>query len=102
MPAKPKLTQSQVDYIWDLWKRTEMNQAQIARLMKVSPTLIAKVLDGKYTPLPNKEGFFSVPSIQEGRESLLLAIRHHHSLSTIETLIDDLLCAVAKECAGSR
>lgn len=45
-----KLSQAEVDEIWLFWRNSKMKQSQIARMMKVSETLIAKVLDKKYTP----------------------------------------------------
>lgn len=41
----------QVDEIRRMYRDTDMNIAQIARLMKCSSTLIAQIIDGKYKPL---------------------------------------------------
>lgn len=96
--ARPKLNESQVAHIMLLWKKTEMNQTAVANLFRVSPGVIAKVLDGTYKPRPDDE--------QQKKYNVELARRIlHDAINTgspeeIDKAIDELILAVTRECAG--
>lgn len=53
MGRQPALSAEDVELVWSFYRNTAMKQSQIARFFKVSPGVIAKVLDKSYTPKTN-------------------------------------------------